>query len=405
MKKPAYLGLFLMAAAMMVLLSAGQSQAVSTKCWNCHTMHNSQDDKQVAQDRWGEGGVLIGAQPALLKSSCAGCHTSTGSNGIYNSEIPIVFCTGGYPTGTELAGGNFYYAYAGTDTDIAKAHNCVGVTSTTDIAPPGFVSSTSDLSRRVPVNYLIGDAGRPTAWGPATEWTTGTQVTCAGTYGCHGDRRPGNTEPLTALKGAHHGNAPMDDPQVCDGDTLGTSYRFLAGIKGVEQNDGNSGSWEYTPSEVNHNAYFGVIRSGTDPDITASISFLCAECHGEFHNSGAAGIGGPSPPSPWLRHPTDIAMPLTKPGGDDSEFAAYTAYDPVVPIGYVAPTAASVLDPVVPAGSAIVLCVSCHRAHGSSDKDLVRWVYATGGGLPDLPVPSCGTCHTQKVGAAPPPTP
>jgi hypothetical protein len=206
-----------------------------------------------------------------------------------------------------------------------------------------------------------------------------TQVTCAGVYGCHGDRGTGMEEPLTALKGAHHGNT-MTDPQVCDGTTLANSYRFLAGIKGVEQNNKNVDSWEYNVAPTKHNAYYGVTdRTG---DLTATISGLCAQCHGDFHSD--AGIGTASP---WLRHPTDIAMPAA------GEFADYgAAYIPEVPLGYIAPTAADTGAGTKPAPG-IVLCLSCHRAHGSQHDDLLRWQYAEG---EHAQLPSCRTCHTKK---------
>jgi predicted CXXCH cytochrome family protein len=377
-KKPFYLALALLVAVSLVLLAVGQSHALSTQCWNCHTMHNSQGNLPMASVSW--GGVAD-ATPnlTLLRSTCAGCHTATGQDGIYQDPIsgggiPIVASISGYPGEDKvLAGGNFYYGSA-AGAEPARAHNCEDATVIETMGPPGFATATK------PTVYP-GSA----TWGPMN-WTSQTQdltrLTCAGVYGCHGDRSPGMEDPLTALKGAHHGNDSLASASVCDGTTLGKSYRFLAGIKGAEQNLGNTGSWEYNVAPTKHNAYYGLDRTSTGADMTETISGLCAQCHGDFHSD--AGIGTATP---WLRHPTDIAMPVT------GEFADYgTAYIPLVPLGYIAPTAADTVTETKPAPG-IVLCLSCHRAHGSQHDDLLRWQYAEGD---HAQLPSCRTCHTAK---------
>ena len=89
--------------------------------------------------------------------------------------------------------------------------------------------------------------------------------------------------------------------------------------------------------------------------------------------------------SPWIRHPTDIALPST---------GEYGGYDPVNNYSVEAPVAW--LDPANPTrAGAVVMCLSCHRAHGSPYPDMLRWDYnamvAGGGGSG-----GCFTCHTQK---------
>jgi predicted CXXCH cytochrome family protein len=301
---------------------------------------------------------------------CAGCHIAgnTGADTVVD-DTPIVYHVS-EPSST-LAGGDFYFSILDPD----KVHGCKGIVPPVEtMAPPGFTIATRPAA--------FPGSG---AWGPA-EWTSqtgGTQLSCAGEYGCHGDRSTG-LDDFAGVHGAHHQNATMDSNQVCDGATVVGSYRFLAGIKGVEQNNGLLDSWERQVSASQHNGYYGVKR-GTDADTTATISYLCAECHGTFHSD--AGIGGIA--SPWIRHPTDIAFSQAI----IAEFAAYTTYDPIVPVGWrpseIAVTSSNgmPLDPVV-------VCLSCHRAHGSENKDLLRWGYNNGEDQPATQ--SCRTCHTAK---------
>lgn len=379
MKKSCYLALALLVAVSLLLLTVGQAQAItSKKCWLCHTMHNSQDNDSMMllyrDSEAGTGGDLPSG--ALIRFvGCAGCHIAgeAGADTVID-DTPIVYHVGGYPTANVLAGGNFYYGTI----DPARVHNCKGVAPLEAMAPPGFVTAQRPAA--------FPGAG---AWGPPT-WTSqtvDTQLTCAGEYGCHGDRSTGNDD-FAGVHGAHHANADLGTNQDCDGGTVADSYRFLAGIKGVEQNNGLLDSWERQASASKHNGYYGVAR-GVDTDVTATISYLCAQCHGNFHSD--AGITNQAPPSsPWIRHPTDIAFSQAV----GTEFAAYTTYDPVVPVGWRPgeitggdPTNGMPTDPVV-------LCVSCHRAHGSEDKDLIRWGYNDGVDQPATQ--SCRTCHTAK---------
>jgi len=374
-KKPFYLALALLVAVSLVLLAVGQSHAItSKKCWLCHTMHNSQDNDSMMllyrDSASGTGGDI--PTGALIRFvGCAGCHIAGAGADTVIADTPIVYNVVGYPAANVLAGGNFYNGTL----DPAKVHSCKGVAPLEAMPPPGFAVSARPA--------LYPGAG---AWGPAiwTSQTADTQLSCAGEYGCHGDRTT-LTDDFAGVHGAHHQNATMNSNQVCDGATVAGSYRFLAGIRGVEQNDGLLASWERQVSASRHNGYFGVKR-GTDPDPTATISFLCAECHGTFHSD--AGIGGIA--SPWIRHPTDIAFSQAI----GTEFAAYTTYDPIVPVGWRPNEITGNPTNGMP-GDPVVVCLSCHRAHGSEDKDLLRWGYNNG----DVDQPatqSCRTCHTAK---------
>ena len=155
-----------------VLVYGYADAKITGVCSNCHTMHNSQDGADVKAG---------GPYDALTKGDCLGCHGQSPS-GTANiiSNTPQVLHAGT----TDLAGGNFAYITGGKTRDTADSstagHNVsdIGVDEATLTAPPGDENSTGIT------------AG------------TGGNFTCAGTYGCHGDRSTeGN---FASISGAHH---------------------------------------------------------------------------------------------------------------------------------------------------------------------------------------------------------
>lgn len=356
-----------MAATMLLgavcLLPEGGNAQVAGQCVNCHTMHNSQNGASM-----NPGGTTTVYQ-SLTKGDCVGCHTG-GPTDLDDNAIPKVNHTSA-PAAT-LAGGSF----AWTTANHATGHNVAGISP-----------SDSVLGNTPPGNGGVALAN---------------QLTCAGTTGCHGDRAQANE--YTALSGSHHAanqNAGGVAGAV-DGSSLVNSYRFLNGTKGIEKAD-----WEKVVSAAAHNQYYGVART-TDAAAAGTISALCGQCHGAFHASSAAhaannvGISfANNMTSPWVRHPTDFDMFTVR----AKEYGAYGggvigtgggAYVPQAPVA--SNTITGVKSTVMSvAGDAIVTCISCHRAHGSDQADLLRWDYSTmtahasaGGNV------GCYACHTTK---------
>ena len=334
-------------------------------CEECHTMHNSQGGNPM---------TLTDAQerlPMLLRNTCLGCHTGSNTGG----GIPFVFNTSEPTYGTDtLAGGNFYWVGQGNN---RKGHNVTALNATNDF---------SDTELASPPGYA--------ATAPA--WTDDT-LTCAGIQGCHGART--EVDEASDLRdnathlGAHHTD---DKSAALDGASIGTSFRFLNGIVGLE--DPN---WEYTKSASDHNQYKGKIRlldtDDASSDATAtdgSISSLCAQCHGDFHNGTVEGnVDGGTWGSPWVRHPTDFDMN----DATGAEYASYGGgthdYNPNVPLASsdVSAVKSTVL---AVAGDAIIMCLSCHRAHGSPYESILRWDFRGWPGVAGTY--GCYTCHTTK---------
>lgn len=352
------------AACLLPGLAAAQ---VKGQCADCHTMHNSQDGAFMNSDAT--------VYRALTRGDCVGCHTNTtdgAGRGGTTDNIPYVNHTNAPSLAAEgiLAGGSFYWV----QTDDAKGHNVNGITAAADATlgntPPGY-------------NAFYDGQG----------YNDASRLTCAGTNGCHGDRS--ETDDYAALSGAHHG---AQASAFADGTNIANSYRFLNGIKGLESAD-----WESLQTFATRNVYYGVDRANDQVVNDATISSLCGQCHGNFHASqnahddDGAGISmGNDMASPWVRHPTDFDMYKVRTGEYGSYLGQMEA--PVasanVDGAYVRLAAA---DIVTTEGEAIVTCISCHRAHGTANDDLLRWDYADmtahEGGAPGT---GCFRCHTTK---------
>ncbi len=338
------------------------SAKVSGPCVNCHTMHNSQGGAPMAYTVSGTGTKDYGGRvnEGLLVTDCIGCHQGTNSSG----PLPFVLDIGvdNYgATGTEgntLAGGNFRWVSLGAE---RTGHNVSGIApqdTAHGITPPG---------------------GAPMAG----------QLTCAGTLGCHGSSLVAT--PTRAILGGHHGKDRTIGWQ--DGTTVAKSYRFLDGIKGLEDSD-----FEFQPTVSAHNKYYGVDRTSETDTASGAISSLCARCHGDFHKGSGKMAEGSFGAGVWLRHPIDFDMSRA---ASSTEYTTYNngggtanPYSVISPVA-TASTSAEVNTTVYAAtDDAIVMCLSCHRAHGTPYNAILRWDYKqwpqTGG------YNGCAVCHTSK---------
>lgn len=348
-----------LAAAGIVLSPDSTDARVRGRCRDCHAMH--------AQE----------PTPGMTRGGCLDCHgmNPAGSQNIITigkMRIPQVIHK---KENGDLAAGNFSYVADIFSPNYSAGHNIAGLTHTEnppmDI-PPGFEPN-------VPI---------PGGQGPVL-WPQQQQINCSGTWGCHGDRRV--EDPYKAMSGAHH-----EDDRVLDGSTVGRSYRFLFGVKGVEHPD-----WEYLATSDNHNGYKGDLTH-TAMD---SISYLCGQCHSRFHPNpfqGGASQVGASNFAPWVRHPADISFSAMHTAYAGSEYQDFVRYSLEVPVGNLEPTGKEETVDI----NSIVICQSCHRSHASPYPDALRWDYDrmmpnnnVSGSAPTSNIGSgCLTCHTRKAG-------
>ncbi len=344
---------------------------VKGQCSLCHTMHNSQNGSTMVYAGTGAswngsdqlaGGTDNSPQPSLLNTSCVGCHSSDSGSTIVTigvTRIPIVYNTGGYPA-NPLAGGNFYNVSRGGSENDKYGHNVHGISGEdANISPSG-----------------------PGA--PGTLPPPGVNPTCM--QQCHGTLAAGGATFFggNGCEGCHLRNYGVRHHQSP------SWYRFLRGhsfntLRRVDGVPDPTGNYEQNPG-AGHNEYKGVDDATTytygdgSLNATQSITDFCSGCHANFHEE----MDGAS--STWLRHPSDMLLPET------GEFAGY---DPTASYNNLAPVA--YLNPAAPVRSeAVVMCLSCHRAHASNYQDSLRWDYLTCS--PGSANPNCGcfVCHSDK---------
>ena len=333
---------------------SGESLAVVPgPCSDCHTMHHSQDGGTLSA--WGTSGPY----EALLTIDCIGCHTgvnttTTTTPYVFDPDGPTYSLTGTEATTTTLAGGNFFWVVS----DQTKGHNVSGICTSDSVldVPPGFNGGRA--------------AGDGTTPGNGSGWSSGTQITCAGTYGCHGSHD--TTSQARAIRGGHHS---LNGPVITSPQDNAADYRFLVGIAGYEDSD-----WEFRPVAAAHNQYKGL--DSPEDSETSTISYFCSQCHGTFHDDVTDGSA-----SPWLRHPTNFDMGSTASGSEYRDYGP--AYEVIAPVA--SDNVTTVITTVTFSDDTIITCISCHRAHGSPYYKSMRWDYAgsaTGG--------HCAKCHTTK---------
>ncbi|RLB60649.1 MAG: hypothetical protein DRG80_05070 [Deltaproteobacteria bacterium] len=349
-RKSAFLTVFFMYIGIAWFLPHSvRAKVQGQSCDNCHIMHNSQAGQTVASE----------AQRHLLCDTCIGCHTGT-NDGVDTtpyvmSSIEPTYSTPTVP-GNTLAGGNFYWVATTGEGNDTKGHNVLGL-SNEDVnipasagAPGGGASCSNSCHMTL-----------------AAEQTVYPELG-SGCEGCH-------------LEVKHH----ADDSATVVGEA-GGYYRFLAGhdsgdghgVEGIEDSD-----WEYQPTSTAHNEYFGLDAGNvTDTgfhNLGNTMTAYCCGCHGAFHSEN----GG------WRRHPADAVIP------DKGEYSLYTTYSTEAPVARPDLSSYTGASQTVTPGTDLVMCLSCHRAHGSPYHDMLRWDYS-GHWCEGSDNTGCCTCHTSK---------
>lgn len=321
--KKSYKNMIILSAAATLFAFAGSAQAaVSGQCSNCHTMHDSQGGVEWSADNAGDEGPYS----ALLINDCLGCHTSSAGDPLSADGYPYVANGNAFSDDNCLAGG---FLSTGGENNDDNSH-----TMGTNFLPAGY-DSAGELG-----DWYTGD-------------TEASGFSCAGTNGCHGNHTDLND--MDAIAGGHHNtdNAYRilyvdlaGDKPVAGEPTLDYEENLIA----------TTGLTSTGPSMLAHNVYSAGPNDNT-------ISELCGICHGNFHGAGTTDS------ATWLRHPTDVVIPSDWIIGNEIAYPLTDADHKHNPVGWDGAEEGT--------GERKATCLSCHRAHGTANADLLRWAYST----------------------------
>ncbi len=283
--------------------------------------------------------MLPSAAQAAVSGTCVNCHT------MHNSQTgAVVIATTAYgdPANGMLLNQNCVGCHTGA------ANNTLGVEAVAPNAPQVGVAASASANAGGYFNPAVGMShsvvGSITTM--AADLVTSPGGAFAGAFEC---------EDCHGATGAHHGTP--------------TSYRML---NPDAANDGTADGIFVTPGGT-IDAEFGNLDATSSTYDAVTMNGFCAACHGLFHgdaNTNAA--------TPFVRHPTSNAVTAV----DAATYGASHTGSAVVPVGQG-----------VVSG---VMCISCHRAHGGGELDMLRFSYA-GNVAGDTVLDSgCETCHGQK---------
>ena len=191
---------------------------------------------------------------------------------------------------------------------------------------------------------------------------------------------------------AHHADDSAVVVGAADNSTDGY-YRFLSGhmsgdthgVCGIEDDD-----WQHIANSSDHNEYLGWAGELEWPagfyNLGHTMTAFCCGCHGNFHEEQDSS-------GSWIRHPSDAVILNSGEYSDafGADGSGYGIYNPDIP---VARPSLPATDPnLVYIGTDMVMCLSCHRPHGSPYYKLMRWDYKN---WPGSGINGCANCHTSK---------
>ena len=336
---------------------------VTGLCSDCHTMHNSQGGNwDDVQPTWEDGGP----RSALICDTCVGCHTGTNDG---SDTAPLYVYTPGLNKdefgAKTLAGGNFCWV----DQDDQNGHN-IFPENGDEVLKDGAPGNIEGVFVTCFTNSCHKNLNLP---------FSGSSSELDGNYSCKSCH----------LYPKHH--ADDTSTKLVNSKEQGW-YRFLSGGHNVEQ--GVEGieheNWNYGATSSSHNEYLGnVSNGGYGFDLGNTTTAFCTGCHGLFHADQID--DGEEDTNLWIRHPSDWIIP----NSGEYEAAFGGIYDPNVPIARPNFNGWTKSSSSVTPGTDMVMCLSCHVAHGSPYPDMLRWDYddmiaggeETGG---------CFKCHTEK---------
>ena len=285
--------------------------------------------------------MLPSAAQAAVQGTCVNCHT------MHNSQTGAVVIAG--TTYGDAANGMLLNQDC-VGCHTGAANNTLGVDTAAPNAPQVGATASASANAAGYFNVAVG-----TSHTVAASITTMAADLATAPGGAFATAAGFDCEDCHGATGAHHGTP--------------ASYRMLDADAG---NDGTADGITVTPGGT-VDTQFGNLDASASTYDGLTMNAFCAACHGTFHGNANTNTA-----SPFVRHPTTNGTTAI----DAALYGASHTGSAVVPVGEGA-----VSD---------VMCISCHRAHGSGELDMLRFNYAANNAGDTTTDLGCETCHGQK---------
>ncbi len=329
----------IMAACMLVIGLTGTADAFHgggvAHCDGCHSMHNSGDNEIEGSVT---GTLLKGSDAS---STCLNCHDGGGSYHIASADGSNV-----------NQGGDFFwvvtdYTYPGeggpeTSFGRNRGHNIIAEDF-------GFLEDTTNTTAPLSTsNYPSEDLG------------------CTSCHDAHGQVLDGTAggQPPVSVSGSYGAADPTDG-------SIHGNYRLLGdSLYEAGDEDGDDFDFTYNAPVARSNG-----SSGTSVDYGAGMSLWCMNCHDDYLITPGRHVAGPTA---LLNGYGDNYNSYVSTGNFTGLQA--NAYDSLVPFAKGSVTDGSLLDETStegPGSGAVVMCLTCHRAHASAHNNAGRWDFET----------------------------
>lgn len=363
--------LFFVTILGLTIAYAGEYHAIKEKtsakitetlaCGQCHTMHGTQNNQSMVYGGVAGGNIKLLRHASILQL-CLYCHD--GNQASMSSPVPPDVWTGG-GTGAVTNG-------------ASGGALCSGGSSPGN--PPCGTTNT---------NHTVGLATAVTPPGGTVSFLAG-EFTCVNCHNPHGTTNYRNLR--------NSGTYPAGG---VDFTGVNVSYRMSSATTTCSDGSAtpcyveNDGTAAPPTALIKYQTNMVLFRKATTSN-TDGIQGFCRACHTKFHyistdasapaemGGGASGDAG----TPWKRHPTmDVSMGEGQTNLHVANSTFWTAALPAWKPRIISQATVATEYP---------FCLSCHRAHGSTNhSNLIFGNPTSVGGAGTMMRDTCNQCHNQ----------
>jgi cytochrome c553 len=343
------------------------------ECEGCHTMHNSYEGRSMSLNAIPAGAtnryLMLGSDAS---STCLNCHEQTGDSGPNShhvstpgSELPT-----GQPPKQLSPGGDFGW--------LKKSYNWTSASG----QPVSYSYGERHGHNIVSSDYgYFQDGTKSSAPGGSYPSSSLSCISCHDPHGKY--RRSQSGSITTSGLPVRDSGSLVGSPDPSATSAVGV-YRMLGGVGYKPKSVTGSYEFVYPPPTAVAPDTYNRSESATQTRVAygTGMSNWCRNCHANIHTD-SSGFKHPAGDSSAALRRSDISIYYnsyvkdgTVSGVQATSFLSLvpfetgdTSYATLKNIVTTTPT----MGPNTSSDAAVVMCLSCHRAHASGWDNILRW--------------------------------